>query len=127
LTKSYDELFASAPLIPRNVQDRYAEEARKNGWYVPGQIDTMIDINTDYQECKKREVSNTTSIVVQSAERAIHPQVNSEVVVTVNPAPMKGDKKMRRTNTLSNHDDLNRFNDGLMSYEMSRMMGIENN
>jgi hypothetical protein len=120
LTKSYDELFASAPLIPRNVQDAYAEHAKENGWYVPGQIDTMIDINTEYQACKTREVGNTGSIVVTR-------EVNDDVSVSVEPAPMKGETKMRRTNTLSNHDGLNRFNDGLMQYEMSRMMGIETN
>jgi hypothetical protein len=126
LTKSYDELFASAPLIPRNVQDAYAEHARSNGWYVPGQIDTMIDINTEYQACKTREVSNTASIVVQAEMRATDGQVSDDISLSIEPAPMKGENKMRRTNTLSNHDGLNRFNDGLMNYEMSRMMGIEN-
>jgi hypothetical protein len=48
LNNSYDELFLSAPLVPRKVYENYLEYAKKHGLIVPNQYEHTIVVNNDH-------------------------------------------------------------------------------
>ena len=153
LTSSYDELFASTPLIPRDIQDAYAEHARKNGITLPDQIENVIEINTKYQQSKLRDVINTSHINIEtdpnnSDRSSLDMRItgvdmrltevdmrltgvdieanNSQDNTRGIDAQLKGESlvKIKRTNSMNYYSDLGQFGDGLMAYEMSRMFGF---
>jgi hypothetical protein len=146
LTSSYDELFASTPLIPRDIQDSYAEHARKNGITLPDQIENVIEINTKYRQSKLRDVINTSHINIETNSNS-NPNSNQDLDIRLEgvdieannshelsasndvrgiDAQLKGESlvKINRTNSMNYYSDLGQFGDGLMAYEMSRMFGF---
>ena len=135
ITTSYDELFASAPLIPRRVQDAYATHAREHGIQIPDQIEDVIEINTDYQESKTKEITNTDEIHVTSRnsvskvdlERGESPgSTDTPVLADVSIKSETGNSKtLKRTKTMEHYADMGTFGDGLMNYEMKRMLGFD--
>lgn len=143
LTSSYDELFASTPLIPRDIQDAYAEHARTNGITLPDQIENVIEINTKYQQSKLRDVINISHIDIETdpnnPDRSLASldvdirltgvdieANNSQDNTRGIDAQLKGESlvKIKRTNSMNYYSDLGQFGDGLMAYEMSRMFGF---
>lgn len=116
ITASYDELFASAPLIPRGVQADYAAHAKEHGITIPDQVEDIIEINTDYGGTSQITVTGRNSVTETDLEVGAVAEVVAEV---------GGPKKVKRTNTMSHYSDLGKFGEGMMQYEMTRMLGLD--
>ena len=130
LTNTYDELYASAPLIPQGVQDNYAKKAQKHGLHIPDAIEDIIAINTDYHPEKIRDVNNRDEIAIEmrgSDSSDDDPKAAPAECAKVSPPNAKNPeslKTLKRTHKLNVHQELNKYNDGHMVYELSRMMGL---
>jgi len=47
LTKAYEDLFVSSPLIPKDIQDKYANQAQRECIVVPRRIKPTVDVVSD--------------------------------------------------------------------------------
>ena len=108
LDSKYDELIASAPLIPNHIYNQYERRAAINGWRLPSQYSATIDINSDFVDTEK----------------------NAEILGFPKPKKKKssdsGNDKMfscKRSDAgkLSTITDINCFSDSMLEYEMHRM------
>ena len=130
LETKYDELFMSAPLLPASAYDKFTNKAKELGYHIPNRYDTVIEINNDYEDSKLGEVTDQTKIEVNIDDNTLEPkqQISQgsrfrDAVMMASQA-MKGDKKVRRTDTMSQFPQLNECSDQMLQYEMNRMMGF---
>ena len=119
---SFDDLFLASPLVGRKVYTNYTKIARKNGITIPDEYDITININQPYQTQKFNEMKDISTIKVNESnshndEIKTKPQLSDHIT-------FKGKTKIKRTDTLNNLPELNEFSDGIMKYEMTRMMGL---
>jgi hypothetical protein len=123
ISKSYEELVMASPLIPQSVQEDYAKYAVEKGWEAPDRMNDTIEINTEYRTQKLRELSDKTSIVVKElmASESLSP---SNIVIIVEEPDLKGTNVIARSKTLSSYPDMNKYSNGQMDYEMSRMIEL---
>ena len=103
LETKYEELFMSAPLLPRKVFDNYIYTAKKQGLTVPERYKHNIDIEDGYILSKKEEIADISDIEVAKD--------------TIEDKP----KSLIQTSTFSSFADLNQFSDDMLRYEMRRM------
>ena len=113
LETKYEELLMSAPLLPANAYDKYAKTAASRNLTVPERYDHVIGINEVYEEAKAREVVDTSEIELTGRSRVAAPEPET-----------RGEKKIKRTNTMAKIPQLNQYNDKMLQYEMKRMMGL---
>lgn len=145
LSSSFDELFLSSPILPTNVYTKICEQAKKSGMAIPIEYQKTICINHEYEDEKVQEIINHTSITVEENEKQndnenepiqveeLRLDMKGIKMVKKNgkkihdkraPSKLSGTKPIKRTNTFSNFPELEKYNDGLMNYEMKRMMGF---
>ncbi len=136
ITTSYDELFASAPLLPRSVQDAYTAYAQDHDIMIPDQLES-IEINTNYNEFKLLDVTNTKQIHVTARNSDVDIELGDASIDRSQPAEqapspdvsvkpeLSGSVKTKRTKTMKPYADLGTFGDGLMKYEVQRMFGFD--
>jgi hypothetical protein len=116
LNKSFEELFMASPLVPEDIFNKYAKKAKKIGIIVPKKYEKTIKINEKYQTQKIFEITNDDDINVNTEEEQKFIEKAEE--------PIKGEKIIKRTKTMSQYPFLGEFDDKLMNYEMRRFMGI---
>ena len=109
VTKSYDELFESSPLIPQDIYNDWISFAKDNGMNIPNEVTNEIEINMD----EEREKMNTLSSIRN---------IDSKNEVTVEIIGEK--KKVKRNMNSVQQIELNRFTDGRMKYELKRLYGF---
>jgi hypothetical protein len=137
LETKYEELFLSAPLLPADVYDKYAILAKKLGLQVPSQYEAVITINTNYEHAKVDEIANSSSIEVNSEDIPVikektddkQNQFPNDIEMNnslrdLSDTEMKGDKKVKRTGSMSPFPQLNQYSDKMLEYEMKRILGF---
>jgi hypothetical protein len=95
VSTSFDELFASTPLMPDSIYNSWVELAKKNNLTIPKELGGFI---TDNYESK------------------IGPILNRSVSINI-------EKPKARMSHYNNVPDMNRFADGKMKYELTRLYG----
>ena len=127
LETKYDELFMSAPLLPASAYDRFSEL----GLQMPNRYDAVIEINHEYEDARMGEVSDRTTIAVNMDTDVATPigitasnKWRSAVKNVRVSQAMKGEKKVKRTETMSQFPEINECSDQMLQYEMKRMMGF---
>lgn len=110
LSTSYDDLFLASPLIDTHIVRRYNAGAKASGLSVPLEQEIVISINTDYD----------------------HGSINTQL--STNPSPdvpslNKVPRSPSKTVTRKKHEiiplpELKQFGDGMMKYEVDRMMAL---
>lgn len=117
---SFDDLFLASPLISRNIYNEYVKIAKENGITVPEEYEITINIDKGYQLQKFNELKDISNISVNDT-----PSPKSEIRALKHPERnFKGDNQIRRTSQLNHFQEMNKFSDGRMGYEMERMMGM---
>jgi len=105
LESKYEELFMSAPLLPRNVYDKYINAAKKQGLAVPQRYKMEFDIEKGYTESKKAEITDISDIHVTRNSTDTRPPVES----------------IMKSTTFSSMADLNMYSDNMLQYEIGRL------
>lgn len=101
----YEELLMSAPLLPAWAYSRHKELAERSNLPVPEQYNSIISINEEYEESKVEEIRCASDI-------------------RINAPDFRGDRQVRRSDTMSQLPELNLYSDKRLEYEMRRMIGI---
>lgn len=109
LNTSFDKIFAAAPLLNSSIYSKYSKTAKKNNMYIPSQYNMEITISgskNDQNIPITRNSSVRTIEIPESCEQTSDKQKSSE-------------KKKSYT-----FPDIEKHEDGLMNYEIKRMMGL---
>lgn len=128
---SFDELFLASPLVARSVYNEYVQIAKENGITVPDEYQLTINVNEHYQLQKFNEMKNASIIDIIDTHTPSHESELRELKDPEHPekkrnnGTFKGDKQIKRTQSLTNFPELNQFSDGRMGYEIQRMMGLK--
>lgn len=99
LELKYEDLQMAAPLIKPQIYKEYCKCAINSN--IPDNYSSVIDINKQ----KKIELLQNSSVEIKIEE-------------------IPEDKKIKRTNTLSNLPDINKFSDKMLEYELKRLTGV---
>ena len=102
----YDELIASAPLIPNHIYNDYERLATKNGWKLPTQYASTITINSENVE-EEEKAEDILEIVSDQKKLRKSNQKMFEC-------------KRTGTNKLSAIPEMNQFSDAMLEYELNR-------
>jgi hypothetical protein len=124
LNTTYETLFSSAPLLPMAIQNAYVKKAEKDGVHIPSIYSNVIDINTGYVGVEHDD------IYVVDENSTIH----KEITRVVNNAGEDDIKTLRmsydlplqtkiKTSSSRQLPELEEYSDGLMSYQMKRLLG----
>jgi len=134
LEAKYDELFMSAPLLPASAYDRFSSRVGDHGFKMPNRYDSVIEINHEYEDARMGEVTDQTTIAINedsggsTVSLAPKTLASTKWRAAVNDVmlsqTMKGEKKVKRTETMSQFPELNECSDQMLQYEMKRMMGF---
>ncbi len=134
LEAKYDELFMSAPLLPASAYDKFSNRAEELGLKIPNRYDSVIEINHEYEDARMGEVADQTTISINenpgddvgaaSSKTAISAKWQTAITDVMLSRTMKGEKKVKRTETMSQFPELNECSDQMLRYEMKRMMGF---
>jgi hypothetical protein len=103
LESKYEELFLSAPLLPRKVYDKYIYTAKKQGITIPERYYNHHDLDIEHTEAKKAEIVDISDITITNHK-------NDEKPLSI-----------IHTSTFSSFADLNQYSDTMLRYEMKRM------
>jgi len=120
---SFDDLFLASPLVDRSIYTKYVKVAKENGLTVPDEYQLTINVNEGYQLQKFNEMKDAT--VININEDSSSPESEIRELKSRTSTTFKGDKEIKRTQTLTHFLELNQFSDGRMGYEMQRMMGLK--
>lgn len=112
ITTSFDELFASTPLIPDGVYKEWVQFAGKNNLSIPKELGRVITVGEDDKLNQLGSIQNI----------AINTTGSRETVVEVKERPPHEEP---RPDTYNGIPDLNKFADGKMRYELRRLFGIK--
>ena len=116
VSSSFDELFASTPLMPDNIYQKWVEFAKINNLVIPKELGRIITVGSD----DKLDQLCT----VQTIEVNTHSDSRENTIVDIHMEKKETvDKK--RSDAYNGLPDLNRFTDGKMKYEMSRLFGVK--
>jgi hypothetical protein len=140
LESKFEELFLSAPILPSSAYEKYSIMAKQLGLTVPNKYESMITINNDYEQTHIKDISNLTTIKINSGNDENKEIVNEtvsnhqedkfiiQIDSNVKPATMESKKtrQVKRGNTMSQFPELNQYSDKMLEYEMGRMMGFKN-
>jgi hypothetical protein len=107
ISSSFDELFTNTPLISDQIYKDWVVFAKKHNLTIPKDLGTCVSVhNTD----KVAQLSTTTSIDVNKEEKSIK-QDEDHIEIVLKP----------RTTMDGINVDLNKYSDGKMQYELSRL------
>jgi hypothetical protein len=127
---SFDELFLASPLIAAKIYEEYVKIAKENGITIPDEYGITINIEEQYQKEKICEMRDCTFIDINDSldnrkEKTVKKEdIKDQNSTLENESLNNKNNKIKRTETLSNFLELNKFSDGRMEYEMKRMMGF---
>lgn len=128
LETKYDEINASAPLIDRNIFDKYSKKAKENDWKIPNSYSNSITINQEFEDNTTNDMLNGTKIrTIEEEEITPVKQVKIDIPHKKRKeTTLKGNKsiKLTRTNTMSKIPEINCCSDQMLAYEMKRLMGF---
>lgn len=119
LENKYEELFLSAPLIPAGVYDNYLKTSMKLGLCVPNQYNSVITINTEYENAKIDEIKNRSVIEVNTS--SIEENIPIAIISPRADSVMAGDKTMKRSTSMLKFPEMNQCSDKMLAYELGRM------
>lgn len=128
---SFDDLFLASPLVARSIYNEYVQIAKENGMTVPDEYQLTINVNEHYQLQKFNEIKNDSIIDINDIRTPSHENELRELKEPEHPeknrnsGTFKGDKQIKRTQSLTHFPELNQFSDGRMGYEMQRMVGLK--
>ncbi|OUW95993.1 MAG: hypothetical protein CBD97_01930 [Pelagibacteraceae bacterium TMED237] len=107
IDSKYDELIASAPLIPTHIYNHYEKMALKNGWKLPNQYASVISINTENinEEEKMDELLEIQKQLKKNNGK------NNKIF----------ECKRTGASKLSTITEINQFSDSMLEYEMNRL------
>jgi hypothetical protein len=108
---SFDDLFASAPLIPDHIYEEWVKFAKNNNLTVPKDYGNMVEI-----EDNTEKLGSLDNIKIRNS--------NIEIVVQGTDTIKK---KKKRGDIYTSYTDLNKFQDSKMKYELSRLYGFTDN
>lgn len=121
VSKSFDELYNSTPLMPIDIEKRWIEFAKQNGMTIPKSLGETIHVERadikvltdvgkiDINEKEEKEIENDKSL----------PDIK---IVMQGPGTMKREKHNRqRSEVYVPRAELNKYNDSAMAYEMRRL------
>lgn len=126
LETKYEELFLSAPLLPADVYEKYLPVTKNNNLQIPKRYTDVIEINTQYEQMKIGDIINVSNIEVNNKkEYSSQDDIETGKIQNVSSfQKIKGEKKLKRTSTMSQFPHLNQYSDKMLEYEMKRMMGF---
>jgi hypothetical protein len=128
ISTSFDDLFSASPLIENKVYNEWVEFALKNNIYVPIEYGLLVDVNNDN---KLSALSNIGVIKVNNDTSCTDNQLapteqGNDVKIIIDEKNGNGSiRKAKRTTMYTSFPELNRYGDGRMEYELSRMFGIK--
>ena len=110
ISRSYDELFTSTPLIADDIYQQWVEFAKQNNLSIPKDLEVIVaDSNTD----KINQLITVNSIDVCKNNTENHKEIPEKI------------NKRERTSVDGSTIDLGKFSDGKMRYEMSRLFRMK--
>jgi hypothetical protein len=126
LNTSYDELFLASPLIPDKIVEQYEKASEETGISIPIRQNVTITVNTDYEDRAISDLTNTQNILVNGKNK---PELPIEHDQGPLPTPeehktLQGTTSIKRGASFLPLSELNKYSDGMMKYEMKRMMGF---
>lgn len=118
VSTSFDDLFASAPLIPDDIYDKCVKYAKQKNIAIPQRYGEMITITS----VDHNSVDNLEKIHVNkghSRETTDQTQQKHDIVEISVEEPDKKQRQKYHSNTL----ELQQFSDPVMRYQLSRLYG----
>lgn len=125
---SFDDLFLASPLVAHTIYNEYAQIAKENGMMVPDEYQVHIKVNEKLQLQTLDDMKNASMIDINENQILTPERIFrslKEPPDTTLCETFKGDKQIKRTQSLIHFPELNQFSDGRMGYEMQRMMGLK--
>lgn len=115
VSSSFDELFASTPLMPNGIYKQWVDFAKKNNVTIPKELGGVI---TEEGDDKLDQLCTLKMITVNTDKDS---RENTIVEIKID----KKNGTLKRKDIYNNLSDLNRFADGRMKYEMARLFGLK--
>lgn len=115
LNTAYDELFMASPLIPDIIVRRYNKNALKSGISTPTKQHNIITINTDYENNTIADLNNCMKIKINLKPDDVENVQGEE-------KRLSNTTNIKRTGSFLPFSELNQYSDGMMNYEMNRMI-----
>lgn len=102
ISKSYDDLFTSSPLISDDIYQQWVKFAKQNGLSIPKEMGRVV---VDNNPAQIEQLTSTTSINISNEHKN----------------QLEIEHKRERTSMDGSATDLAKFSDGKMRYEMARL------
>jgi hypothetical protein len=124
LNTVYDELFISSPLIPDRIVSDYERSNMHTGISTPTKQNNVILINTDYEQDTITALTNNNAIQINKQHS------NQQLEAEKEPSPEENEalsntNNIKRTGSFIPFTELNQYSDGMMNYEMKRLIGFK--
>jgi hypothetical protein len=110
VSQSFDELFNSMPLLSESIYNKWIHFAKENNLSIPQEIGKMITYDKDNID----RLCNIKNIVISKEEKSSIPESEN-----------KKEIEKERTVIYNSLPELNRYTDGKMKYELSRLYNFK--
>jgi hypothetical protein len=129
VSQSFDELFNSMPLLPESIYNKWINFAKENNLSIPQEIGKMIT----YDKYNIDRLCNIKNIQVNSDEKNKDSEIkdleknkDSEIKdLEKNKDSETKDLEKERATAYNSLPELNRYTDGKMKYELSRLYNFK--
>lgn len=123
LEDKFEELFISAPLLPSDSYKEYSDIAGEMGVLIPNQYKNTIKINTEFESDISKNLSNKDEITINNKEIITKINENQEdIKIVENKTNIN--VEIPRSSGMASFPELNQYSDGMIEYEIKRMMGL---
>ena len=123
LEDKFEELFISAPLLPSDSYKEYSDIAGEMGVLIPNQYKNTIKINTEFESDISKNLSNKDEITINNKEIITKINENQQdIKIVENKTNIN--VEIPRSSGMASFPELNQYSDGMIEYEIKRMMGL---
>lgn len=113
----YDDIFSSSPILSSYIRSKYRHYAKKHNLKIIDEYEMSIEgVMSDFCNNNKIEI-NTSDDKPNNDDQT---SSDENIKITIDPS-----SKIHKGNTSNAFADLNKYSDGKMRYEMSRLMGFK--
>jgi hypothetical protein len=119
---SFDDLFLVSPLVASKIYEDYVKIARANGIIIPDEYKITINVSEDEYNRNKDEMKDVTKIEINTPEMENRRYIGKRQSASSSDNLTNVKIEIQRSD---NVQELNKFSDGKMIYEMQRMLGRE--
>lgn len=123
ISKSFDDLFTSAPLLSENIYQEWVSYASKNGLTIPKELGKMIGDNDD--ENKIQKLCSLDKISINTDRKSEIMETPKFEIIIDKESTTKPLTPSKRENIYQQNTEFNEYSDGKMKYEMARLFGMK--